>query len=102
MTKRDPDARFQAELKMCARADRDTAESRARAADQRVAEAEADRDTAEDERDQLIKLITLNGFTVMRGDFMLRDGTHSAFHVRPTDVRRLLNNALVALNRPED
>ena len=71
-------------------------------ADRRVAGAEADRDTAEEERDQLIKLITLNGFTVMRGDFMLRDGTHSAFHVRPTDVRRLLNNALVALNRPED
>jgi hypothetical protein len=52
--------------------------------------AYADAQKAEDERDQLIKLIEFNGFEVMRGDFVLKNGTHSSFHLRPNDVRRLI------------
>lgn len=46
-------------------------------------------------------LIEAQGFQVIEGDFVRRDGSHSHFYLRPRDPRRLLQLAQQALDSCE-
>ena len=49
----------------------------------------------------LRRLIEVQGFKIIDGDFTYRDGSRGPFYVKPIDPERLIRNALRALLDPE-